>query len=119
MPGSCYGGVGPLEKKPASEELYLHDFPELTIRDMVHMYQVLRQYLGIGKIYMGIGGSMGGQQLLEWAIEEPGTFEHIVPIATNAWHSALEERRSMHRSAGPSRAIPPGATNFPRPACRA
>lgn len=88
MPGSCYGSVGPLEKKPGSEELYYHSFPELTIRDMVHMYQALRQYLGIGKIYMGIGGSMGGQQLLEWAIEEPGTFEYIIPIATNAWHSA-------------------------------
>jgi homoserine O-acetyltransferase len=30
---------------------------------------------------------MGGQQLLEWAIEEPDLFEHIVPIATNAFHS--------------------------------
>lgn len=88
MPGSCYGSVGPLEKKPGSEELYYHSFPELTIRDMVHMYQVLRQHLAVGKIHIGIGGSMGGQQLLEWAIEEPGTFEYIFPIATNAWHSA-------------------------------
>lgn len=31
---------------------------------------------------------MGGQQLLEWAIAEPGLFEHIVPLATNAYHSA-------------------------------
>lgn len=88
MPGSCYGSVGPLEKKPGSETFYYHSFPELTIRDMVHMYQALRRHLGIGKIHIGIGGSMGGQQLLEWAIDEPDTFEHIIPIATNAWHSA-------------------------------
>jgi homoserine O-acetyltransferase len=31
---------------------------------------------------------MGGQQLLEWSIEEPGLFENIFPIETNARHSA-------------------------------
>jgi homoserine O-acetyltransferase len=88
MPGSCYGSVGPLEKKPGTEDLYYHEFPQLTIRDMVRMYQHLRHSLGIGRIHIGIGGSMGGQQLLEWAIDEPEAFEHIIPIATNAWHSA-------------------------------
>lgn len=88
MPGSCYGSVGPLEKRPGSEEVYYHDFPVFTIRDMVHSYQALRRFLGIDQIHIGIGGSMGGQQLLEWAVEEPGAFEYIIPIATNAWHSA-------------------------------
>ena len=50
--------------------------------------ELLRKELGIEKIHIGIGGSMGGQQLLEWAIEEPQLFEHIIPIATNAYHSA-------------------------------
>jgi homoserine O-acetyltransferase len=54
---------------------------------MIRAYQKLRKQLGIQKIAVGIGGSMGGQQLLEWAIEEPALFEHIVPIATNAKHS--------------------------------
>lgn len=88
MPGSCYGSVGPLEKKPGSDEVYYHDFPVFTIRDMVRAYQPLRHFLGIGQIHIGIGGSMGGQQLLEWAIDEPAAFEYIIPIATNAWHSA-------------------------------
>jgi homoserine O-acetyltransferase len=54
---------------------------------MVRAYQPLKEFLGIQKIHIGIGGSMGGQQLLEWAVEEPGLFEYIFPIATNAQHS--------------------------------
>ncbi|MEO9021569.1 MAG: homoserine O-acetyltransferase [Ginsengibacter sp.] len=88
MPGSCYGSIGPLDKSPESGNIYYHDFPFFTPRDMIHAYQPLKKSLGIKKIKIGIGGSMGGQQLLEWAIEEPDLFEHIFPIATNAQHSA-------------------------------
>ena len=88
MPGSCYGSIGPLDNKPGSEGSYYHDFPFFTIHDMVKAYQALRHHLGIHRIHIGIGGSMGGQQLLEWAVQEPPLFEYIVPIATNAWHSA-------------------------------
>jgi homoserine O-acetyltransferase len=87
MPGSCYGSIGPLELNPDTSEPWYHDFPFFTTRDMVHAYQHLRKHLRIEKIDMGIGGSMGGQQLLEWAIEEPELFRHIFPVATNAQHS--------------------------------
>jgi homoserine O-acetyltransferase len=88
MPGSCYGSIGPLSDNPATGKPWLHQFPFFTPRDMIRTYQFLKQSFGIGKIHIGIGGSMGGQQLLEWAIEEPELFEHIIPIATNAVHSA-------------------------------
>ena len=88
MPGSCYGSIGPLDVNPETNQPYYHDFPFFTTRDMVLAYQQLREHLGITKIYAGIGGSMGGQQLLEWAVEEPELFEFIFPIATNAVHSA-------------------------------
>jgi len=88
MPGSCYGSIGPLDIDPETNAPYYHDFPFFTPRDMIKAYQPLRQSLGIEKIKIGIGGSMGGQQLLEWAIEEPGLFEYIFPIATNALHSS-------------------------------
>jgi homoserine O-acetyltransferase/O-succinyltransferase len=87
MPGSCYGSMGPLSNNPITGTPYYHSFPFFTTRDMIRAYQTLKDFLGIGKIKIGIGGSMGGQQLLEWAIEEPDLFEHIVPIATNAFHS--------------------------------
>jgi len=87
MPGSCYGSIGPLDTDPETKEPYYHHFPFFTTRDMIRSYQLLKEYLGIRKIKIGIGGSMGGQQLLEWAIEEPQLFENIFPIATNAFHS--------------------------------
>ena len=87
MPGSCYGSMGPLDINPQTKEPYYHDFPFFTTRDMVRAYQPLRKFLGINKIHIGIGGSMGGQQLLEWSVEEPALFEYIFPIATNAQHS--------------------------------
>ncbi len=87
MPGSCYGSLGPLDTDPVKQEKYYHEFPFFTPRDMIRAYHPLREMLGITKIHIGIGGSMGGQQLLEWAIEEPELFSHIFPIATNAQHS--------------------------------
>ncbi len=87
MPGSCYGSIGPLDTKPGGADRYYYDFPVFTPRDMIRSYRPLKEFLGIRKIHIGIGGSMGGQQLLEWAIEEPGLFDFLFPIATNARHS--------------------------------
>jgi homoserine O-acetyltransferase len=87
MPGSCYGSIGPLELNPQTNQPYYHSFPLFTTRDMIRSYQPLKRSLGIDKVRIGIGGSMGGQQLLEWAVEEPDLFSYIFPIATNASHS--------------------------------
>ncbi|QES89986.1 homoserine O-acetyltransferase family protein [Rhizosphaericola mali] len=87
MPGSSYGSIGPLDINPITKTPYFHHFPLITTRDMIRCYEKLRVSLGIDKIYLGIGGSMGGQQLLEWAAEYPNLFAHIIPIATNAQHS--------------------------------
>lgn len=87
MPGSHYGSLNPLDENPLTGEPYYHDFPLFTLRDMTRSYQHLKNHLGIEKIWLGIGGSMGGMQLLEWAIMEPELFENIIPIGTNAKHS--------------------------------
>lgn len=97
--GSCYGSTCPSSINPITQKAYHKDFPLITIRDMVKAHQILRKYLGIGKIYLGIGGSMGGQQLLEWAVMEPDVFEIIIPMATNArmsaWGIAFNESQRM------------------------
>jgi homoserine O-acetyltransferase len=87
MPGSCYGSISPLDNDPLTDKPYYHNFPMFTTRDMARAYRLLKEHLGLKKIHIGVGGSMGGQQLLEWAIEEPELFEFIFPIATNAEHS--------------------------------
>ncbi len=88
IPGSCYGSTGPLENKPGSQHPYFHDFPQLTNRDCVKMYDRLRAHLGIEKIHCLIGASLGGQQAMEWAIYAPDVFNKLILIATNAEHSA-------------------------------
>ncbi len=88
MPGSCYGSINAIDINPLTQQPYYHSFPWFTTRDMIRAYQLLKKDLGIEKIHIGLGGSMGGQQLLEWAVEEPTMFEHIIPIATNAKHSS-------------------------------
>lgn len=87
MLGSCYGSTGPLSINPATGKTYGHDFPLVTVRDMVAAHELLREHLGIQKIHVALGGSMGGQQVLEWAIQKPDLFEHIALLATNAVHS--------------------------------
>ncbi|MBI3137229.1 MAG: homoserine O-acetyltransferase [Sphingobacteriales bacterium] len=98
-PGSPYGSISPVSKNPLTGQPYYDDFPVLTIRDMIRMYQHLKDFLGIKKIFVGLGGSTGGMQVLEWAIEEPELFVHIVPIATNAvlspWGIAFNASQRM------------------------
>ena len=85
--GGCYGSTGPLSINPQTGKSYFHNFPALTNRDIVLSFDLLRQYLGISKIHTLLGGSLGGQQVLEWAIMQPEVFDRIIPIATNAAHS--------------------------------
>ena len=85
--GGCYGSTGPLSINPQTGKSYFHNFPALTNRDIVLSFDLLRQHLGLSKIHTLLGGSLGGQQVLEWAIMQPEVFDRIIPIATNAAHS--------------------------------
>lgn len=86
--GSCYGTTGPLSINPKTNEPYYHNFPEITIRDMVRAHEILRKHLNIDNIYLLTGSSIGGYQALEWAIEKPDLFDNFAFIASNAKQSA-------------------------------
>ena len=106
MLGSCYGSTEALSINPETGIPFYHDFPLLTNRDIVRAFDLLRIHLGFTHIHMIIGGSMGGQQALEWAIIRPHLFEYLIPIATNAQHSpwgiAFNESQRMAISADKS-----------------
>ncbi|AEA45988.1 homoserine O-acetyltransferase family protein [Fluviicola taffensis] len=84
--GSAYGSTGPLSTDLLLEEQF-DSFPVLTIRDMVFGLELVRKELKIEWIHTLIGASLGGQQLLEWALLIPEKIGSIIPIATNLKHS--------------------------------
>jgi homoserine O-acetyltransferase/O-succinyltransferase len=86
--GSPYGTTNPLSENPATGQPYYLSFPPCTVRDMVKAHQLLAEHLQIDNIEVLIGGSLGGQQAVEWAILAPGFIKNLILIATNAKHSA-------------------------------
>lgn len=86
--GSCYGSTGPLSIDNATGEPYYHNFPFITIRDMVQAHILLRRHLQIPSIFLLIGGSMGGYQALEWCIMETSIIRNMFLLATSATESA-------------------------------
>lgn len=97
--GGCYGSTGHLSFDPATGKPFYHTFPTITNRDAVQAFDLLRKELQIDQVHTLIGGSLGGQQVLEWAILQPDVFQHIIPIATNAtfspWGIAFNEAQRL------------------------
>lgn len=86
--GGCYGTTGPATMNPKTLKEYGTTFPPVTIRDMVRVQKRLLDWLGVRRIQMVIGGSMGGMQVIEWAVMYPEMVVRAVPIATGASHTA-------------------------------
>ncbi len=85
--GSHYGSTNPLSLNPETGDAYYQDFPFISNRDVVNALDLLRKSLEIEKIAYMLGGSLGGQHALEWAILEPNLIQKMVLFSTNAQHS--------------------------------
>ena len=79
--GGCSGSTGPASTEPGSGRPYGMRFPVVTIRDIVRAQKRLLDSLGVRKLALVAGGSIGGQQALEWAVEFPDFVEKAVPVA--------------------------------------
>lgn len=87
--GSCYGSTGPGSLDPEKGRPYGLGFPLFTIRDIVRTQKALLDHLGIKQLCCLIGGSIGGMQALEWAMEYPDMVKAVIPIASTCKRSAL------------------------------
>ncbi|MFD2163885.1 homoserine O-acetyltransferase [Paradesertivirga mongoliensis] len=104
--GSSYGTTCPLSFNPETQQGYYRSFPQFTVKDMVEVQKLLADHLGISEIGLLIGGSLGGQQAVEWAISEPLRIKRLIIIATNAVHSpwgvAFNESQRLAIAADPT-----------------
>ena len=79
--GSCYGSTGPSSVDPETGQIYGPAFPLVSIRDNVQAQAKLLRSLGIERLRLVLGGSLGGMQALEWALLFPEQMEQVVIVA--------------------------------------
>jgi homoserine O-acetyltransferase len=86
--GGCRGTTGPSTPAPGDGQPYGSRFPQVTVRDIVRLQYRLVRALGVHSIAAVIGGSLGGMQVLEWAVLYPGLVRHAISIGASLAHSA-------------------------------
>jgi homoserine O-acetyltransferase len=95
-----------MSEDPGTGKPYFSSFPQITIRDMVKAHILLRKHLGINKIHLLMGGSMGGYQALEWSVMEKEVIERLFLIATSpsesAWGIAVHASQRLAIEADPT-----------------
>lgn len=86
--GGCYGSSGPLSARPHASGRYGPDFPDVGVRDMVRVQAALVEALGVRRLQLVVGGSLGGMQALEWAALHPERVRAVAALAVSGRHSA-------------------------------
>jgi homoserine O-acetyltransferase len=85
--GGCKGSTGPSSLDPKTGKPYGLRFPLISIKDMVSAQRVLIDHFGIERLLAVAGGSMGGMQVLQWAVSYPERIDSAIPIASTAEHT--------------------------------
>jgi homoserine O-acetyltransferase len=93
--GSCFGSTGPMSANYPSENPYRLKFPVVTIKDMIRAQMHLLSELGIYHLRAIVGGSMGGMQALQFAVDYPNLADEIIALAatyaTRPWTIAFNK----------------------------
>lgn len=87
--GGCQGTTGPSSVDPATGAAYGLRFPLLHMRDLVAVHRALVAHLGIDQLHAAVGGSLGGMQVLQWALDHPGEIDRAVLICASARLTAM------------------------------
>lgn len=85
--GGCRGSSGPSSPAPDGKPFGLR-FPVVTVADMVKAQTWLMDHLGIETLFAAAGGSMGGMQALQWAVDTPERVRNVLFIASTPVSSA-------------------------------
>lgn len=86
--GGCYGSTGPLHPHPEDGRPWGGRFPPVGVRDMVRAQALLLDALGVSRLKLLVGASLGGMQVLEWAAMYPQRVAAMAPIGVSGRHSA-------------------------------
>jgi homoserine O-acetyltransferase len=97
--GGCRGTTGPSSTDPATGRPYGSDFPVVTVADMVRVQRAALDLLGVRRLAAVAGGSLGGMQAFEWAVQFPDLVDAVVAIASThglhaqgvAWNAIARE----------------------------
>ena len=82
--GGCQGTTGPSSIDPSTGKPYQLDFPMLQMTDFVTVHRRLLEHLGISRLRAAVGGSLGGMQVLQWAIDAPDEVQDAVVVAASS-----------------------------------
>lgn len=82
--GGCQGTTGPSSTNPATGRAYGLDFPLLAMSDLVEVHRALVHHLGIERLLAVLGGSLGGMQVLQWALSYPSEVANALVIAASS-----------------------------------
>jgi homoserine O-acetyltransferase len=82
--GGCGGSTGPASVDPRSGRAYGLRFPLLAVRDLVTVHRALLARLGISRLHAAIGGSLGGMQALQWALDHPRELARAILVCASA-----------------------------------
>lgn len=79
--GSCFGSTGPASINPETGEPYRVDFPQLSVEDIAAAARSACIALGIDHLHTVAGSSLGGMDVLAYALMYPGTYRDLVSIS--------------------------------------
>lgn len=103
--GSCYGSSGPASERPGTTDRWGADFPAITVADVVRAHRRVLDGLGVRGIRLVVGGSLGGMQALEWAVQDVRVAAAAVvaaPARHSAWSIAQSEAQRTAIAADPN-----------------